>query len=37
MPLFGGRRAVWVKAGSRNIAPAVEARAGAARRANAAS
>ena len=25
MPLFGGRRAVWVKAGSRNIAPAVEA------------
>jgi DNA polymerase-3 subunit delta len=24
MPLFGGRRAVWVKAGSRNIAPAVE-------------
>ena len=23
--LFGGRRAVWVKAGSRNIAPAVEA------------
>ena len=27
MPLFGGRRAVWVKAGSRNIAPAVEALA----------
>src|SRR2546428_1634210 len=25
VPLFGGRRAVWVKAGSRNIAPAVEA------------
>ena len=25
IPLFGGRRAVWVKAGSRNIAPAVEA------------
>ncbi len=25
MPLFGGRRAVWVKAGSRNIASAVEA------------
>src|SRR5215472_10196676 len=25
MPLFGGRRAIWVKAGSRNIAPAVEA------------
>ncbi len=25
MPLFGGRRAVWVKPGSRNIAPAVEA------------
>jgi DNA polymerase-3 subunit delta len=24
VPLFGGRRAVWVKAGSRNIAPAVE-------------
>jgi DNA polymerase III subunit delta len=24
MPLFGGRRAVWVKAGSRNIASAVE-------------
>ena len=23
IPLFGGRRAVWVKAGSRNIAPAV--------------
>jgi DNA polymerase III subunit delta len=25
VPLFAGRRAVWVKAGSRNIAPAVEA------------
>ncbi len=25
IPLFGGRRAVWVKAGSRNITPAVEA------------
>ena len=25
IPLFGGRRAVWVKAGTRNIAPAVEA------------
>src|SRR5438874_389335 len=25
MPLFGGRRAVWVRAGSRNIVPAVEA------------
>src|SRR5215470_19950458 len=24
-PLFGGRRAVWVRAGGRNIAPAVEA------------
>jgi DNA polymerase-3 subunit delta len=24
VPLFGGRRAVWVKAGGRNIAPAVE-------------
>src|SRR5262245_11984186 len=24
VPLFGGRRAVWVKAGSRNFAPAVE-------------
>src|SRR5271163_2033958 len=24
MPLFGGRRAVWVKAAGRNIAPAVE-------------
>jgi DNA polymerase-3 subunit delta len=24
IPLFGGRRAVWVKAGSRNILPAVE-------------
>ena len=35
IPLFGGRRAVWVKAGSRNIAPAVEALL-ACRRANAA-
>ncbi len=25
IPLFGGRRAVWVKVGSRNIVPAVEA------------
>jgi DNA polymerase III subunit delta len=25
IPLFGGRRAIWVKAGSRNFAPAVEA------------
>jgi DNA polymerase III subunit delta len=25
IPLFGGRRAVWVKAGGRNVAPAVEA------------
>ena len=25
IPLFGGKRAVWVKAGSRNIGPAVEA------------
>jgi DNA polymerase-3 subunit delta len=25
IPLFGGRRAVWVKAGGRNIAPAVDA------------
>ena len=25
IPLFGGRRAVWVKVGSRNMAPAVEA------------
>src|SRR5215213_8025804 len=24
IPLFGGRRAVWVKAGARNIAPATE-------------
>jgi DNA polymerase-3 subunit delta len=24
IPLFGGRRAVWAKAGSRNVAPAVE-------------
>src|SRR5882762_9161928 len=30
IPLFGGRRAVWVKAGARNIAPAVEALLGAA-------
>jgi DNA polymerase-3 subunit delta len=30
IPLFGGRRAVWVKAGSRNIAPAVEMLIGAA-------
>src|SRR5437764_12130007 len=30
IPLFGGRRAVWVKAGTRNIAPAVEALAAAA-------
>jgi DNA polymerase III subunit delta len=29
IPLFGGRRAVWVKAGSRNIAPAVEMLLGA--------
>ena len=29
VPLFGGRRAVWVKAGGRNIAPAVEALLGA--------
>jgi DNA polymerase-3 subunit delta len=29
IPLFGGRRAVWVKAGGRNIAPAVEAVIGA--------
>lgn len=28
VPLFGGKRAVWVKAGSRNIAPAVEALLG---------
>jgi DNA polymerase-3 subunit delta len=28
IPLFGGRRAVWVRAGSRNIAPAVEALTG---------
>src|SRR6516225_6921723 len=27
IPLFGGRRAVWVKAGARNFAPAVEALA----------
>jgi DNA polymerase-3 subunit delta len=25
VPLFGGRRAVWVKGGARNFAPAVEA------------
>jgi DNA polymerase-3 subunit delta len=25
IPLFGGRRAVWVRAGTRNLAPAVEA------------
>ena len=25
IPLFGGRRAIWVKAGGRNLAPAVEA------------
>src|SRR6187401_317461 len=25
VPLFGGRRAVWIKAGSRNFAPAIEA------------
>jgi DNA polymerase-3 subunit delta len=30
IPLFGGRRAVWVKVGSRNIVPAVEALLGAA-------
>jgi DNA polymerase-3 subunit delta len=29
IPLFGGRRAVWLKAGSRNVAPAVEALLGA--------
>jgi len=29
IPLFGGRRAVWVKGGSRNFAPAVEALIGA--------
>jgi DNA polymerase-3 subunit delta len=29
IPLFGGRRAVWLKAGTRNIAPAVEALLGA--------
>src|SRR5216684_2157395 len=28
VPLFGGRRAVWVKAGARNFAPAVEALIG---------
>jgi DNA polymerase III subunit delta len=30
IPLFGGRRAVWVRAGSRNFLPAVEALAAAA-------
>jgi DNA polymerase-3 subunit delta len=30
IPLFGGRRAVWVKAGGRNLAPAVEILLGAA-------
>lgn len=30
IPLFGGRRAVWVKAGARNLAPAVETLLGAA-------
>src|SRR5262250_2289647 len=25
VPLFGGRRAVWIKAGARNFAPALEA------------
>src|SRR5580700_10047261 len=29
MPLFGGRRAVWLKVGNRNVAPAVEALLGA--------
>jgi DNA polymerase-3 subunit delta len=29
IPLFGGRRAVWLKAGGRNVAPAVEALLGA--------
>src|ERR1700688_1605479 len=28
IPMFGGRRAVWVKAGSRNFVPAVEALGG---------
>jgi DNA polymerase III subunit delta len=28
IPLFGGRRAVWLKAGNRNVAPAVEALLG---------
>jgi DNA polymerase-3 subunit delta len=32
IPLFGGRRAVWVQAGSRNFAPAVEALIAAASR-----
>jgi DNA polymerase-3 subunit delta len=31
IPLFGGRRAIWVKAGSRNFLPAVEALLAAAR------
>jgi DNA polymerase-3 subunit delta len=30
IPLFGGRRAVWVRAGARNFAPAVEALVGSA-------
>src|SRR6476619_5812123 len=30
IPLFGGRRAVWVRAGGRNFAPAVETLIGAA-------
>jgi DNA polymerase-3 subunit delta len=30
IPLFGGKRAVWVKAGARNLAPAVETLLGAA-------
>jgi len=29
IPLFGSRRAIWLKAGSRNVAPAVEALLGA--------
>jgi DNA polymerase-3 subunit delta len=32
IPLFGGRRAIWVKAGQRNFAPAVETLLGAAPR-----
>jgi DNA polymerase-3 subunit delta len=28
IPLFGGRRAIWIRAGSRNFAPAVEALLG---------